>query len=150
MRIVREAVESCSLEFPDRSVIVEGPDGVPVRADAQELRGAVANVVRNALGYSPPTTPVIVCVETDGDVARVLVRDRGPGIPAAERHLIFDPFARGGAADGGRGGKGLGLFIARRVVEAHGGVIGLRPVRPGAEFCIELPLADGRSTLSAS
>ena len=110
----------------------------------------MANVVRNALGYSPPTTPVTVCVETDGDVARVLVRDRGPGIPAAERHLIFDPFARGGAADGGRGGKGLGLFIARRVVEAHGGVIGLRPVRPGAEFCIELPLADGRSTLSAS
>jgi signal transduction histidine kinase len=150
MRIVRDAVESCSLEFPDRSVTVEGPVGVPIRADAQELRGAIANVVRNALGYSPPTTPVTVCVETDADVARVLVRDRGPGIPAAERHLIFDPFARGGAAGGGRGGKGLGLFIARRVVEAHGGVIGLRPVRPGAEFCIELPFADGRSAPSAS
>ena len=66
-------------------------------------------------------------------------------MPASERGLIFDPFARGVSANGRRG-KGLGLFIARRIVEAHGGAIGLRRVRPGAEFWIELPaIQDGRS-----
>ena len=60
-------------------------------------------------------------MDADGERARIRVRDRGPGVPAAERHLIFDPFARGRLASETRCGKGLGLFIARRIVEAHGG-----------------------------
>jgi signal transduction histidine kinase len=140
-RIIRQAVASSCFEFADRTVTVDVPDRLTGRADGRELRGAVANVVRNALEHSPPTSPVSVRAETSGDVVRVRVRDRGPGLPTAERHLIFDPFARGRAADRSRGGRGLGLFIARRVVEAHGGTIGLRPARPGAEFFIELPLA---------
>jgi len=144
VRIVREAVRTCCFEFPEGSHIeVEAPDATAVRADSRELRGAVANVVRNALQHSPHSRPITVRVEEEEGVARVLVRDRGPGVPARERHLIFDPFARGRTADARRSGKGLGLFIARRVVEAHGGTIGVRPIRPGAEFCIELPLLEG-------
>jgi two-component system OmpR family sensor kinase len=103
-------------------------------------------VIRNALAYSPSDAPVTVTVASSLEGATVTVRDRGPGIPAAERSRIFDPFARGGAGIQTRGGRGLGLFIARRIVEAHGGSIVVRPVRVGAAFSIELPgVQEGRS-----
>ena len=146
VRIVREAVTSCRLEAEEPAVVIEAPEHVWVRADARQLGRAIANVVRNAVSYAPAATTVRVTVEETHDGARVRVRDRGPGVPASERSLIFDPFARGMSVNG-RGGSGLGLFIARRIMEAHRGSIGLRSVRPGTEFCIELPLAEeGRST----
>jgi signal transduction histidine kinase len=121
-----------------------------VQADGPQLRGAIGNVVRNALAYSPSSAPVTVVVEDRGAVVRVRVRDRGRGVPEEERHLIFDPFARGRAGNGVRDGRGLGLFIARRIIEAHGGCIGLRAARPGAEFCIELPTFGKGRASSAS
>jgi signal transduction histidine kinase len=120
-----------------------------IQADAPQLRGAIANVVRNALAYSPPPEPVTVTVEGNEDIVRVRVRDRGRGVPDGERDLIFEPFARSRTV-GARDGKGLGLFIARRIIQAHGGCIGLRPARPGSEFYIELPLSGEGRTLSAS
>ncbi len=150
VQVVGEVVMSCRLEFEHADLVVRAPQTLPIRADARQLRGAIGNVVRNALSYAPPATAVRIDVETDGENARVRVRDRGPGVPAAERHLIFDPFARGHLASETRCGKGLGLFIARRIVEAHGGSIGLRSARPGTEFRIELPLAAGGRLLSAS
>jgi signal transduction histidine kinase len=120
---------------------------VCVIGDPQQLRSAIANVVRNALVYSPPATGVRVRVEASGDSARVVVRDEGPGIAAQERETIFDPFSRGRSASGNQG-VGLGLFIARRVLEAHGGSIALRPSRSGATFVLELPVE--RWQLSAS
>jgi two-component system OmpR family sensor kinase len=147
---VDEAVASCRMEFPDGDLVVRAPGSLPVRADALQLGGAIANVVRNALAFAPHGTSVTIDVDTDGECARIRVRDRGPGVPAAEGHLIFDPFARGRLANKARSGKGLGLFIARRIVEAHGGSIGLRSARPGTEFCIELPLTTGGRLRSAS
>lgn len=148
--LVHEAVASCSMEPECAEVVIDAPDRLTVWADGPQLRGAIGNVVRNALAYSPISAPVTVIVEDRDTVARVRVRDRGRGVPPGERHLIFDPFARGRAANGARDGKGLGLFIARRIIEAHGGSIGLRPVRPGAEFCIELPSSGGGRRSSAS
>ncbi|MEO8424550.1 MAG: HAMP domain-containing sensor histidine kinase [Actinomycetota bacterium] len=150
VRLVREAAASCSLEPEVAEVIIDAPDQLMVWADGPQLRGAIGNVVRNALAYSPSSEPVTVIVEERDAVVRVRVRDRGRGVPPGERHLIFDPFARGRAGNGARDGRGLGLFIARRIVEAHGGSIGLRSGRPGAEFCIELPSSDGGRRLSAS
>ena len=147
---VEHVVASCRMEFEDADLVVRAPDSIVVLADEQQLDRAIANVVRNALTYTPGGSSVTIDVDADGERARVRVRDRGPGIPAAERHLIFDPFARGRLTDATRGGKGLGLFIARRVVEAHGGSIGLRSARPGTEFCIELPLPAGGRLRSAS
>jgi signal transduction histidine kinase len=77
------------------------------------------------------------------------VQDEGPGVPASERERIFDPFARGAAARGVRGGRGLGLFIVRRIAQAHGGSVQLRPSTAGALFCLSIPLDEGRQ-LSAS
>jgi signal transduction histidine kinase len=149
VRIVRDAVTSCRLEAEEPAVAIEAPEHVWVRADAQQLGRAIANVVRNAVSFAPRATTVRVTVEETDDGARVRVRDRGPGVPAADRRLIFDPFARGMSVNG-RGGSGLGLFIARRIMEAHQGSIGLRSARPGTEFCIELPLAEEGRSSSAS
>ena len=145
--VTRQAVASTTfLTHADR-VVVECPEAVHVIGDPQQLRSAIANVVRNALVYSPQDTAVQVRVVKSGDSARVLVRDRGPGILAHERETVFDPFSRGRHASGHQG-AGLGLFIARRVVEAHGGSISLRPSKSGATFVLELP-AEGWQ-LSAS
>jgi signal transduction histidine kinase len=150
VQIVRDAVASCRLESHETEVSIEAPQVLRVRADAPHLRGAIANVVRNALAYSPQASPVKVVVESAEGVARVRVRDQGPGVTPAESRRIFDPFARGTAGRGSRGGQGLGLFIARRIVEAHGGSIGLRSGRNGSTFCIQLPLAeDGRSACAS-
>jgi signal transduction histidine kinase len=73
----------------------------------------------------------------------VSVGDQGPGVPLAERGAIFDPFVRGGAASRAGNGSGLGLFITRRVVEAHGGRIWVDSDEEGATFHMLLPV-DGR------
>jgi len=144
----REAIASSSLGMPPHRVVVDAPDQLFVRADAQQLKSAIANVVRNALLYSPPDSLVKVRVEFEHRSARVVVRDGGPGIPDEERETVFEPFRRGGAYGAARPGSGLGLFIARRVLEAHGGSIALRSSKTGASFVLELP-AEGWQ-LSAS
>lgn len=150
VRLVREAVESCSGEGGTERVTLSGPSEAIVRAQPDHLRGAIANVVRNALTYSPPDEKISVDVRVERSVARVTVRDKGPGVPPEERQSIFDPFMRGSAAAMARGGAaGLGLFIARRVMEAHGGAIWLSGNGRGATFRIQLPVAEG-STPSES
>lgn len=138
--VVRGAVATCGFETgqADRTVLrLDGP--AVVHADPQHLGVALANLVRNALAYSPEGTPVLVTVRTDGRRATVAVQDRGPGIPPEEREAIFEPFARGSRAPA-RPGSGLGLFIAKRVIEAHGGELRLEPAPVGATFRVELPM----------
>jgi len=98
---------------------------VPVTLYGQEeaLRILVANLVDNALRYTPPGGTVEVRVAPDGDHARVEVADSGPGIPEEERERVFDRFYRGRQAPGG--GSGLGLAIVRQIVTLHGGWIAL-------------------------
>jgi signal transduction histidine kinase len=148
--IVADAVSSCRRIEEDDRVRVEGPDGLVVRADPTQLRGAVSNLVRNALVYAGPRSLVRVRIAGSEGFASICVEDDGPGVPASERELIFDPFARGGLGARTRVGKGLGLFISRRIVEAHGGTLRLLPSVHGAVFCIELPTSGERSQRSAS
>ena len=115
----------------------------------QQLGRAIANVVRNALAYAPNGSSVTIDVDADDERARVRVRDRGPGVPAAERHLIFDPFARGRLTDETRGGKGLGLFIAKRIVEAHGGV-DRSSIRPTGDGVLHRAAAPGGGRLRSA
>jgi signal transduction histidine kinase len=86
--------------------------------------------------------------QAEGAVARVSVLDHGPGIPERHRSRIFTKFFRGGAPAGGVAGAGLGLAIAREIVEAHGGRIGFTTAEgEGSTFWFELPLvAEGEPT----
>lgn len=98
------------------------PAPVPVRGDAQLLASAVENVVRNALRYTETGTTVTLDVAAGGGEARVVVRDRGPGVPESELQRIFEPFHRvAESRERGSGGDGIGLAITARVMAAHGG-----------------------------
>jgi K+-sensing histidine kinase KdpD len=148
VEVTRGAVASSNLGMPSERVTVSAPERRYIRGDPHQLRSAIANVVRNALAYSPSPSPVEVSVEGNDRSARVVVRDRGTGIPRGEREAIFEPFSRGRSSGQPRGGSGLGLFIARRVLEAHGGSIALRPSTVGATFELEIPVEEWQ--LSAS
>jgi signal transduction histidine kinase len=135
-RLVREVVEACTLEYGQHRIELRAPDPVPARIDPGHLRGALENVVRNALIYSPASEPVDVRVySTKARRPTVTVRDRGPGILPSEAPNLFEPFARGTAVRGhGNGrveGAGLGLFVAKRVIDAHGGDVSFRASSDG-------------------
>jgi PAS domain S-box-containing protein len=106
--------------------------------DRAALDQVVTNLLANAVKFGRGH-PIAVALERRGAHARVAVRDQGPGVAAADRERIFQQFERG-VSDRSFGGLGLGLWIAQRIVAAHGGRIGLEDFGgPGAEFFVELP-----------
>jgi two-component system, OmpR family, sensor histidine kinase KdpD len=116
------------------------PDVPALRADAAQLERAFANLLENARRYSSGQ-PVHVSIRRSG--ARVLVRvvDRGPGITAAERERIFEPFYRGSEQAAPWTGSGLGLAIAKGFIEANGGTIAVESLPgQGTSFVVELPI----------
>nr|MBP7446334.1 HAMP domain-containing protein [Zoogloea sp.] len=105
------------------------------------VQRAFENVIRNAVKYTADGTFVEVSALADGDVFRLRVGDRGPGVPADELESMFEPFHRG-SNTGGASGFGLGLAIARRAIDAHGGAIhALNREGGGLLVEITLPLA---------
>jgi len=116
------------------------PGVPPVRADAAHLERAFANLLENAVRYSGGL-PVSVHVRQSGPRVVVRVVDQGPGIAAAERTRIFEPFYRGPSPGRGTGtGSGLGLAIAKGFVEANGGTISVESLPgQGSTFVVSLP-----------
>lgn len=145
-RLVAQTVRSCALEAGAEKgrLIVVAPPRVEVDADGKHLKSALANVIRNALLHSPLDRQVEVHVTADERGSTIEVADEGPGIPPSENQRIFAPFVRTRAA-GRVQGTGLGLFIAERVIDVHGGTIWVEPNhRGGSSFYIRLPLAEPR------
>ena len=121
-----------------------------IMADADRDRGAqvLANLIDNAIRYSHGPGTVRVTVSSEGGAAHFTVTDEGPGIPAAQLGTIFDPYVQ--AKQTGRAGAGLGLAIAKRITEAHGGRIWVESeVDCGSRFHVLLPAA-GRQAQSES
>jgi PAS domain S-box-containing protein len=113
-----------------------------VNGDARRLTQVLTNLLDNAAKYSPPDAPVAVAVETVAGVARVVVRDRGIGIPADAIGRLFERFYRADNASVHAGGLGIGLYLCQEIVELHGGGIDVRSVLgAGTEFTVRLPLA---------
>lgn len=117
-------------------------DGV-LSADAGRLGQVVGNLVSNAIKYSPRDATISLALERTPSTVRLFVRDRGPGIPEAERASLFQPFSRLSARPtGGESSHGLGLSLARDLVRLHGGTIEVHcPPEGGSVFTIELPVA---------
>ncbi len=111
------------------------------KGDPVRLRQVIDNIISNAIKYSPPGSTVNVGVERAGSMWRFFVTDEGPGITAADRPKLFKDFAKLSAKPtGGEKSVGLGLAIARRIVEAHGGTIGVdSEAGQGATFWFTLP-----------
>ncbi len=121
-------------------VLTEVPH-VTVVADPMRLRQVMDNLLTNAVKYSPPGSTVQVSVQPEGAGWRINVQDEGPGITAEDRQKLFQDFARlSNRPSGGEKSTGLGLAIARRIVHAHGGEIGVDSISGhGAIFWFTLP-----------
>ena len=116
------------------------PDDLPPASlDYVEIDQVLSNLVENAAKYAPPDSPIGVAAREVGGMIEITVADRGPGIPAEEAARIFEPFFR--VRREGPAGIGLGLAIAKGLVEAHGGTIAARDREGGgAEFSFTLPI----------
>ncbi|MQA94319.1 MAG: two-component sensor histidine kinase [Streptosporangiales bacterium] len=117
--------------------------GPPVRADAEEIGRALHNLVVNAIRHTPGDGVVEVAAYADGRGARLSVADSCGGIPEADLPRVFEVAFRGEASrtPAPDRGAGLGLAIARGIVEAHHGHIGVTNAGPGCRFDIHLPVA---------
>lgn len=117
--------------------------GMPVLIDSAEFGRAVRNLVINAIRHTPPDGTIEVLGEIQSGAACVSVADECGGIPPADLPRVFDVAFRGESArtPDPSGGAGLGLSIARGIVEAHSGEISVRNTGPGCQFLIKLPLA---------
>ena len=141
-------LDAVAAGYRDREPGVEvtaEPGEIILPLDAEKVRTVFRNLVENAVKYSlPDSRPVRVSAAREGGRVVVRVRDDGPGIPAADSASVFEPFFRVDRSRSKRtGGYGLGLSIAKRIVEAHGGTIAVREHAParGATFEVTLPAA---------
>jgi two-component system sensor histidine kinase CpxA len=143
--LVEDLIEDCEVEAQAKGCRVEreAMEPLAVLGEPELLRRAVENVVRNAVRHSPEGATVRISLESAGDVARIRIRDYGPGVPDELLATIFEPFFRV-ERDRSRasGGIGLGLAIARRAVDLHRGRISAGNAQPGLVVLIELPLAE--------
>jgi signal transduction histidine kinase len=123
---------------PSRPISVSTPDEHAwVRADPERVQQVLTNLLDNAAKNSAPETPIEIEVTPSGREVQVAVTDRGAGIPADELTKVFDKFVRGRATD--TRGTGLGLYICKRIVEAHGGRIWAASEPGGTKLTFALP-----------
>jgi signal transduction histidine kinase len=125
---IREAVARTIREHADRTVSADLPDELPIRADRDRINQVLTNLLDNAIKYSPDGGPVTIRASGTGDRVDVSVADSGIGISREQAEVIFERFFQADADAGRRfGGLGLGLYITRAIVDAHGGEIRAEP-----------------------
>ncbi len=146
--LLRTLVDTRSTGSPCTLSLDARGDDVVVHADPERIHEVLDNLVGNAVKYSPAGSDVRVGIWREGSVARISVTDQGPGIAAADLPSLFQKFNRLSAARASRvTGSGLGLYICRSIVEAHGGRIWVESEPgQGSTFHVALPLGQGVSS----
>ncbi len=139
-KLIRETIEEIQTICQSHRIIKRGKVKALVLADKDALALALNNLLANAIKYSPSANKIIVSASTHNHRVTVAVRDFGVGVPKEERKRIFDPFyAANYARHEAFPGLGLGLFIAQKLIEYHGGRIGVKSNPRGSTFYFSLP-----------
>ncbi|HZT53530.1 MAG TPA: ATP-binding protein, partial [Gaiellaceae bacterium] len=140
-RLVEDAVEAAALAQHEVHVVASVHGPLPrIRGDRARLRQVLANLIDNAVKYSPEGGEVRVSASASNGTVRIAVQDEGPGIPPSQQERIFEKFGRAEVPGGSKPGTGLGLFIARSIAEAHGGSLEVSSgPEPGSTFTLTLP-----------
>ncbi len=124
--VIEAALERAKQVVAGREVEVHIPDALPpVGVDLERIAEVLVQLLENAAKYSPANTPITITAEPAGKMVSISVADRGPGIDDMEQSLIFEKFYRGRDQRYRIQGTGMGLAIAKAIVEAHGGTIGV-------------------------
>lgn len=138
-RLLVDVADRCQRELPAGRIDVRG-EPTYIAVDGPLLRCALASLMRNALAYGGSEPLVRVTLHRSPRVVTIAVHDDGPGIPRSESEAIFAPYVRGSRSAVRGSGRGLGLYIAQRIVQAHGGNVRLVFGRPGTTFHVRLPV----------
>lgn len=143
--LIDAAIENCKFALGERKIEFQIQEELPrVRADLARAKEVLVQLLDNANLYSDEDKPIVVSAESNGNGVMISVADQGPGIDALEQGLIFDKFYRGKDQRAVVQGTGMGLSIAKAIVEAHGGSITMTSqLGRGSVFSFTLPVARG-------
>lgn len=139
--LLERQIEVHRLQWQARGAAVEvAGDAPPVVVNAEKLSVAFANLLANAIRFSPHGGTIRIALNVEPERVRIDIADQGPGVAPEDRERIFEPFYRGvRQPDGPLPGTGIGLSIVLEYIAAHGGRVELLPTSGGACFRIELP-----------
>lgn len=139
--VARRAAGILGVRAREQGIVVDPPragESLPAVAEFRRVLQVLLNLLGNAIRYSPANSQVWIRIEADGDRARVIVADQGPGLAAEQQARVFEKFERLGRS--GDGGSGLGLYISRRLARAMGGELRVESAPgQGARFILDLP-----------
>jgi two-component system sensor histidine kinase KdpD len=141
--VIESAVEESRTLLGQHPLEVRVPPSMPkIRADSDRIAEVLKQLLENAAKYSPPTSPITITAEQKADRIITSVTDHGPGIDDFEQSLVFDKFYRGRDQRYSVHGTGMGLAIAKAIVENHNGAVSLTSqMGRGSVFSFELPIA---------
>ncbi|NVB80719.1 MAG: HAMP domain-containing protein [Kofleriaceae bacterium] len=145
-RVVDEVVTALQLRAADSELsidVIRNATDAYVRGDPMRLGVVVSNLMTNAIKYTPSGGRITIALSRAGGNVDLVVSDTGPGVPADLRERVFEKFFRVAHVRPGDGnepaGAGIGLYVCRQIVEAHGGTIRCEDVAAGARFIVSLP-----------
>ncbi len=150
--LAERVLDEVQTSWPERALHLEVRGDVRGEWDPDRLMQVLGNLLSNALRYGAPDTPVRVRVWSAGEAVRLQVHNHGTPIPAEARARLFRPFCRGAQAErASKEGLGLGLYIVREVVRAHGGLLSVESTQEeGTTFSIHLPRLEATTYASES
>jgi|WetSurMetagenome_2_1015567.scaffolds.fasta_scaffold59753_2 two-component system, sensor histidine kinase and response regulator len=146
VELIAYRIRLISLTAQQKNIYIEAnlPEKLPLSFDKDRIGQAIDNLVSNAIKYSPKNTTIRVQLLIEEQQAKLSVQDEGSGIPLDKQHRLFGDFSKlGSKPTGGEKSTGLGLAIVKRIIEAHGGQVGvMSEPQKGSCFFFTLPLSD--------
>ena len=139
--IIQQVIDDARLLHPQRTIIADLEHALPLVVDSKRIAQVVQNLIGNALQHSPPRSNVRVAMRGHPDSLEIAVHNTGSTIPPELRMQLFEPLKRASSNRSPDHSIGLGLFIVREIVHAHGGTIRVDSTdEQGTTFCVSLPV----------